>query len=116
MARSLSPTELMDRPLAPALHAIPRLIHQSWSSSVLPKKFATWSDRCRELHPEWEWVLWTDDDNERLFERFFPWLVDAFTSLPGPIYRADLSRNAYMLLFGGYVQFDIARGNSLATY
>jgi mannosyltransferase OCH1-like enzyme len=102
-ARYLSPAELMDRPLAPAMRAVPQLFHQSWSTLELPKKFTTWSDRCRELHPDWEWVLWTDDDNALLFERFLPWLVESFVRLPGPIYRADLARNAYMLLFGGYV-------------
>jgi hypothetical protein len=113
-ARYLSPAELMDRPLAPTMRAIPKLFHQSWSTTELPKKFAAWSERCRTLHPDWEWVLWTDDDNARLFERYLPWLVDTFQHLPGPIYQADLSRNAYMLLFGGFVLTSLHSARSVS--
>jgi inositol phosphorylceramide mannosyltransferase catalytic subunit len=100
-ARYLSPAELMKRPLARAQASVPKLIHQSWSNTELPKRFKQWSDGCREQHPDWEWVLWTDDDNNELVKTFLPWLVPAFEKLKGPIYKADLVRNAYMLLFGG---------------
>jgi hypothetical protein len=100
-AKYLSPTELMKRPLAPAQKTVTKLIHQSWSTTELPKKFKHWSDGCREQHPDWEWVLWTDDDNDEMIREFLPWLLPAFEKLKGPIYRADLSRHAYMMLFGG---------------
>jgi hypothetical protein len=100
-AKYLSPTELMKRNLAPAHKTIPKLLHQSWSDSELPSKFKKWSDGCREQHAEWEWVLWTDEDNEQLMKTYLPWMLEAFDKLKGPIYKADLSRHAYMYLFGG---------------
>lgn len=97
----------MTRPLAPAQYSIPKLFHQSWSSTELPARFQKWSDGCRDRHPDWEWVLWTDEDNEEMIRRFFPWMLQSYLSLKGPIYRADISRNAYMLLFGGaYADLD----------
>lgn len=48
-------------------------------------------------------MLWTDDDNLKLVQSYFPWLEDTFLELPGPIYRADLVRNLYMYMFGGLV-------------
>jgi mannosyltransferase OCH1-like enzyme len=100
-ARRLSPTELMSRPLNNSHLSIPRLIHQSWKSSYLPAKFGVWSKTCRKKHPDWEWVLWTDEDNLQLVKTHLPWLLPVYNKLPSPIYRADLVRNAYMYVFGG---------------
>jgi mannosyltransferase OCH1-like enzyme len=91
----------MKRPISRDLQAIPKLIHQSWSSTELPAKFERWSSTCRQQHPDWEWVLWTDEDNEELVRTHFPWLLKTYLGLPGVIYRADLVRNLYMYMFGG---------------
>ncbi len=100
-APPLSPAELLCRPLASDLSAVPKLLHQTWKSAELPSKFERWSKSCREKHHDWEWVLWTDDDNLKLVREYFPWLEDTFLALPGNIYRADLVRNMYMYIFGG---------------
>lgn len=101
LASALSPAELLCRSPKPLLGGVPKLLHQSWKSTELPAKFKKWSDTCRRQHPDWEWVLWTDEDNLQLVRQYFPWLEDTFLSLPGNIYRADLARNLYMYLFGG---------------
>jgi mannosyltransferase OCH1-like enzyme len=100
-ASRLSPQDLMSRRLIGAAREMPKIYHQSWSSNELPAKFEQWSQGCRERHADWEWVLWTDDDNLELVKKFVPWLLPAWDKLPGPIYRADLVRNLYMFLFGG---------------
>ncbi|KAI1621378.1 nucleotide-diphospho-sugar transferase [Exophiala viscosa] len=107
-ARYLSPNELMKRPITESLQTIPKLFHQSWSSTDLPAKFEGWSATCRNQHSDWEWVLWTDEDNEELVRRHFPWLLKTYQDLPGTIYRADLVRNLYMYMFGGvYADLDV---------
>ncbi|KAK4939875.1 hypothetical protein LTR10_019943 [Elasticomyces elasticus] len=107
-AKYLSPAELMQRPISESLQTIPKLFHQSWSSTDLPAKFGQWSATCRSQHPDWEWVLWTDEDNEELVKTHFPWLLKTYQSLPGTIYRADLVRNLYMYMFGGvYADLDV---------
>ncbi|KAK7893957.1 hypothetical protein LTR67_006658 [Exophiala xenobiotica] len=107
-SRYLSPAKLMERPISKDLQTIPKLIHQSWSSTELPAKFQRWSATCRQQHPDWEWVLWTDDDNQELVQKHFPWLLSTYQALPGVIYKADLVRNLYMYMFGGvYADLDV---------
>jgi hypothetical protein len=102
LAPFLSPRQLFCRPPASkSSHGIPKYFHQSWVSTELPAKFRKWSHTCRQKHPDWEWVLWTDDDNLSLIQEFFPWLEDTYMSLPATIYRVDLVRNLYMYMFGG---------------
>jgi inositol phosphorylceramide mannosyltransferase catalytic subunit len=103
-ARYLSPSELLDRPYPPDIpynSTIPRLIHQSWSTTTLPIKYQKWSDTWRVNHPDWEWVLWTDEDNQALVNKYFPWMKETYERLP-MINKVDLSRNMYMYVFGGY--------------
>lgn len=100
-AHILSPSALMSRPLNNSHLSVPRLIHQSWKSRSLPAKFDVWSRTCRKKHPDWEWILWTDEDNLKLIKTYLPWLLPVYMQLPSAIYRADLVRNAYMYLFGG---------------
>ena len=103
-ARYLSPNELLSRAFPPDRStnaSVPKLIHQSWSSRDLPPKFQRWSDTWRSNHPDWEWVLWTDEDNKALVNRYFPWFGDSYQQLRGEIFRADAARNMYMYAFGG---------------
>ena len=72
MTRRLKPEELMQRALATDLTSIPKILHQSWINETLPVKFEEWSASCRMAQPDWEWVLWTDEDNLRLVERYAP--------------------------------------------
>jgi inositol phosphorylceramide mannosyltransferase catalytic subunit len=107
-AKRLLASELMARPLPNRRPGVvPKLFHQSWSSLTLPAKFEAWSKSCREKHPGWEYVLWTDDDNLQLVKLYMPWLLETFQNLKGPIYRADMVRNAYMFLYGGQVTFSL---------
>src|SRR3954469_8243176 len=52
-ARYLSPKQLLERPISKDLQTIPKLFHQSWSSTELPAKFERWSATCRRAHPDW---------------------------------------------------------------
>jgi mannosyltransferase OCH1-like enzyme len=101
VARELTVAELMARPLTTQLHTVPKLFHQSWSSHSLPAKFERWSSTCREAHPDWEWVLWTDEDNANLVRKYFPSFLKSYQAMQGEIYRADAMRNIYMYIFGG---------------
>lgn len=100
-AKRLYAEELMQRPLATDLTSIPKLFHQSWINSTLPAKFEEWSHSCRRANPDWEWVLWTDQDNMKLVEKYAPWFASTYEALHSEIYRADTARNIYMHVFGG---------------
>ena len=100
-ARRLYAEELLQRPLATNLTSIPKLFHQSWIDATLPTKFEEWSHSCRQANPDWEWVLWTDQDNMKLVEKYAPWFASTYDALHSEIYRADTARNIYMHVFGG---------------
>ncbi len=100
-ARQVSAAELMARPPPGDVAGIPKILHQSWKSLDLPPKFEKWSMTCREKHRDWDWVVWTDEDNLELVRRYFPWLESSYRALPSEIYRADLVRHLYMYSFGG---------------
>jgi len=88
---------------------IPRIIHQSWKVKEIPAEVYPhgWQESWRRLHPEWEHVLWTDEDNRRLVETRYPEFLEFFEGLDVGIKRADFSRFLYMHAFGGvYVDMD----------
>ncbi|KAJ1336525.1 hypothetical protein BSLG_007309 [Batrachochytrium salamandrivorans] len=81
---------------------IPRIIHHSWKTQDLPKKFVIWRDSWRDQHPFWEHKLWTDSDNLKLCTEDFPWFLDTYNSMAKNINRADAARYMYMYKFGGF--------------
>lgn len=42
---------------------IPKILHQIWlGSNDIPDEFIIWRDHWRTLHPDWEYMLHTDED------------------------------------------------------
>ena len=87
--------------------AIPRVIHQRWNTREIPQKYLAWQATVRQLHPEWDYRLWTDDDDLRLVEERYPHALDRYRSLPRDIMRYDFARYLYLHAFGGlYLDLD----------
>ncbi|KAG8828119.1 hypothetical protein FRC19_009203 [Serendipita sp. 401] len=107
-ARIISATDLMDM-VAEGKSPSPRIMHQSWKDHTLPDHFKRWSKAWRQLLDEtWVYVLWTDADNRKLVETYYPEYLKAYDLLPREIYRADMVRNMYMHHFGGvYADLDL---------
>jgi hypothetical protein len=114
-AQYLSPDVLLSRPYPPSHPpnaSVPKLIHQSSSSNQMPPPDVPfWSETWRLNHPNWEWVLWRDEDNQRLVDLHFPWFKDAYAQLDTADSRVAAARYLYMYAFGGY--FPNPRVNSL---
>ena len=36
-------------------------MHQTWKTSSIPQKWERPHQRCKELHPDWSLILWTDE-------------------------------------------------------
>ena len=53
------------------------------------------------MNPDFEWVLWTDEDNRKLVEKYVPDVLLVYDELKSEIYHADVVRNLYMFIFGG---------------
>lgn len=110
-ASAISPLDLMNHYSSAASStdgSIPRLIHQSWGSKPLTPLAISLSETWRVNHPDWNWIYWSNEDNRKLVEKFYPWFLSAYDAFDHPIKRADAVRNLYMHQFGGiYVDFDL---------
>ncbi|MCB1277640.1 glycosyltransferase [Prosthecobacter sp.] len=80
---------------------IPRIIHQTWKSPDIPEHLREFQQSWRILHPEFEYRLWTDADNDRLIHDDYPQFVEFFHRISQPITKVDFIRVAYMHRFGG---------------
>jgi glycosyl transferase-like sugar-binding protein len=82
---------------------IPKILHQS-------SKNFTWEERklagkAKALMPEWEYHLWTDEDNLALVKRLYPGNVAEYLQFPNGAARLDIARYLYMYQYGG-IYFD----------
>ncbi|KAK9861333.1 hypothetical protein WJX84_001856, partial [Apatococcus fuscideae] len=86
---------------------ISKIIHQSWRSEEVPEKFQSWAQTWRTNHPDWSYVLWTDESNRNLVAEHFPHLLPVYDAFPEAIIRADTARILYMKQYGGcYADLD----------
>ncbi|MGI9264523.1 MAG: glycosyltransferase family 32 protein, partial [Gammaproteobacteria bacterium] len=83
--------------------SIPKIIHQIWLGSPVPKKLRRYSDSWRKHHPDWEFRIWTD----REVEQFEFETRDLFESAECWGQKSDLLRVEILNRMGGvYVDFD----------
>ncbi|OCH87495.1 glycosyltransferase family 32 protein [Obba rivulosa] len=88
---------------------IPRIIHQTWKSEVLPAEWADISQGCRDMMRDYEYKLWTDASARELIAEEYPWFLDTFDGYKYPIQRADAIRYFALYHHGGiYMDLDIA--------
>lgn len=86
---------------------IPKIIHQTWKSSEVPRALRFFQQTWRAHHPDWEYRLWTDNDNRDFLARYYPWFLPVFDGYLAPICRADAIRYFLLRHFGGvYVDLD----------
>ncbi|KAI0322482.1 nucleotide-diphospho-sugar transferase [Amylostereum chailletii] len=87
---------------------IPRILHQTWKSETLPQRWKEVAQGCRELMPDYEYMLWTDASSRDFIAKEYPWFLDTFDSYPYPIQRADAIRYFILHHYGGvYLDLDI---------
>lgn len=88
---------------------IPTIIHQSWKDTDVPADVYphAWQQSWKDLHPDWQYILWTDDDNRKLVETRYPEFLKFYDEMDVGIKRADFARFLYMHAFGGvYADLD----------
>lgn len=87
---------------------IPKVIHQIWLGSEVPDTFLKFSQSWQKMHPDWEYIIWSDKD--------FGWLYnqDLFNNgvkyvKPDGLYQfqSDLARYEILYNYGGvYIDMD----------
>ncbi|KAJ3303644.1 hypothetical protein HDV03_003618 [Kappamyces sp. JEL0829] len=111
-------TELCPTPLAPGAiktyripasrllnfhdSEIPRIIHQTYRDKNLPLKFKEWQKSCIDLHPNYEYRLWTDSDLRELVRTKASWLLQRYDGFENFINRVDVGRYLVLYLYGGF--------------
>lgn len=86
---------------------IPKIIHQTWKDNKPPIELKQFVQSWLKYHPDWEYKLWTDDQNRSFIKRNYSWFLDIYDSYPYNIQRVDAIRYFILLDYGGvYVDLD----------
>ncbi|QPG75304.1 hypothetical protein FOA43_002655 [Brettanomyces nanus] len=86
---------------------IPKIIHQTYKTEDVPEIWRAGQQRCKDLHPEYEYILWTDDMARKLIEEEYDWFLETWDSYKFPIERADAIRYFALVRYGGiYIDLD----------
>ena len=87
---------------------IPRIIHQTWKDEHLPPRWQAIRDECAAMHPDYQYMLWTDDSSRKFIAQHYQWFLHVFDNYPYPIQRADAIRYFVLHHYGGiYMDLDI---------
>ena len=84
---------------------IPKIIHQVWvGGNELPPIYKYYQKSCQDLHPDWEYKLWTDKEVEEWdFEN-----KDLYNETRNYAEKSDILRHQILKDFGGvYIDIDI---------
>ena len=86
---------------------IPKIIHQTYINETIPAQWVAAQQSCIDLHPDYEYKLWTDKKSLDFIEKEYPWFLATFKSYEHPIQRADAIRYFVLAHYGGiYIDLD----------
>ncbi len=87
---------------------IPKIIHQTWKTRVIPDGWSASIPSWQQHHPDWRHILWTDSDLELFIAERFPWFLETYQDYPYAIQRVDAARYFILHEYGGvYSDLDI---------
>lgn len=86
---------------------VPKIIHQTYKNTTIPAAWRAAQQSCIDLHPDYEYNLWTDAKAEDFIRNEYPWFLATFLSYEHPIQRADSIRYFVLSHYGGvYIDLD----------
>lgn len=101
---ALTEAELNDPTRTPV---IPKIIHQTYKNESIPVIWQGSQQECKELHPDYEYILWTDEKSRDFIAEQYPWFLKTWDSYRYPIERADAIRYFALSHYGGvYIDLD----------
>ncbi|GAA5892055.1 hypothetical protein JCM6882_005681 [Rhodosporidiobolus microsporus] len=87
---------------------IPKIIHATWKTDTLPERWDKVRQGCIEMHPDYEFKLWSDAASRAFIAEHYPWFLSTFDGYTYPIQRADVIRYFVLHYYGGvYMDLDI---------
>ncbi|KAH3675665.1 hypothetical protein WICMUC_002582 [Wickerhamomyces mucosus] len=108
--------ELTDNDLNPTIEEltsrsqlVPKIIHQTYKTIDIPEKWIPSQQKCQELHPDYQYILWTDEMSRDFIAKEYPWFLNTFDGYKYNIERADVIRYFVLVHYGGiYIDLDVA--------
>lgn len=98
----LNPTDGINKPLI-----IPKIIHQTYKHNDVPDIWKPGQQACIDLHPDYQYILWTDAMARDFIVETFPWFLETWDNYKYPIQRADAIRYFALVHYGGvYIDLD----------
>ncbi|KAJ5630868.1 uncharacterized protein N7484_010968 [Penicillium longicatenatum] len=86
---------------------IPKIIHQTYKNDTIPEVWLDAQQTCIDLHPDYEYILWTDEKSRDFIAAEYPWFLETFDGYKYPIQRADSIRYFVLAHYGGtYIDLD----------
>lgn len=86
---------------------IPKIIHQTYINESIPEIWVDAQQSCIDLHPDYEYILWTDEMARDFVVAEYPWFLETFDGYDYPIQRADSIRYFVLAHYGGiYIDLD----------
>ncbi|CAI4036818.1 hypothetical protein SMKI_16G1160 [Saccharomyces mikatae IFO 1815] len=92
---------------SPMPQLIPKIIHQTYKTEDIPEHWKEGRQKCLDLHPDYKYILWTDEMAHEFIKEKYPWFLDTFENYKYPIERADAIRYFILSHYGGvYIDLD----------
>jgi inositol phosphorylceramide mannosyltransferase catalytic subunit len=86
---------------------IPKIIHQTYINESIPAHWLPAQQSCIDLHPDYEYILWTDAMALDFISKEYPWFLNTFVGYKHNIQRADAIRYFVLAHYGGiYIDLD----------
>ncbi|KAJ5831762.1 hypothetical protein N7474_000073 [Penicillium riverlandense] len=86
---------------------IPKIIHQTYKSETIPEVWVDAQQSCIDLHPDYEYILWTNEKSRDFIAAEYPQFLETFDGYKYPIQRADSIRYFVLTHYGGtYIDLD----------
>jgi mannosyltransferase OCH1-like enzyme len=97
--------------------SVPRIIHQTWKTETVPDHWLQSQHEWKRLHPEWTYVLWTDEDIRAYILATRPHAWRLFETQEYSIQKVDLFRYFVLHDFGGlYCDLDIVPTKNIEAF
>lgn len=96
---------------------IPKIIHQTWKNDRIPDNWKISNEKWREFHPDWKYMLWTDDLITEYMHEKHPEFLSIYKKYPYNIQRADAMRYFILYDYGGvYSDLDMYPLENIEKY
>lgn len=87
---------------------IPKIIHQTWKTREIPEQWQSAVQSVKTMHPDYEYILWTDDTMAAFVKTEYPAFYKTYTGYKYNIQRCDAFRYLVLYKYGGiYLDLDI---------